>query len=79
MSDKIIKLTPTILKKIIEEEKAALSKQAVKVKNASKQELVSEIKNLVNLRRKQKYLIRRLRSITEQRKSITKTLLKRRS
>jgi hypothetical protein len=79
MSDKIIKLTPVILKKIIEEERKTLAKQAEKVKNASKQELIAEIKNLVNLRTKQKYLIKRLRSITEQRKNITKTILKRRS
>ena len=79
MSDKIIKLTPTILKKIIDEERAILAEQTEKVKNASKEELVTEIKKLVNLRRKQKYLIRRLMSVTEQRKSITKSLLKRRS
>ena len=79
MSDKIIKLTPAILKKIIKEEREALSAQAEKVKNASKQELIAEIKKLVNLRRKQKYLIKRLKSITEQRKGITKTILKRKS
>ena len=79
MSDKIIKLTPTILKKIIDEERAILAEQAEKVKNASKENLITEIKKLVNLRRKQKYLIKRLTSVTEQRKSITRSLLKRRS
>jgi hypothetical protein len=79
MSNKIIKLTPAILKKIIKEERETLSAQAEKVKNASKQELIAEIKKLVNLRRKQKYLIKRLKTLTEQRKDITKTILKRKS
>ena len=79
MSEKIDKLTPAILKRIIAEEKEKLHNQAERVKEASKAELISEIKKLVNLRRKQKYLVQRLKSVTEQRKHITKKLRKRRS
>ena len=79
MSKKIDKLTPEILKRIITEEKEKLRKQADRVREASKAELISEIKKLVNLRRKQKYLAQRLKSVTEQRKNITKKLRKGRS
>ena len=76
MSEKIIKLTPSILKKIIREEKKKLYEQAKKVKEASKSELIVEIKKLVNLRRKQRYLVQRLKNIAAQRIDISKKLRK---
>lgn len=79
MSEKTTKLTPKILKRIISEEKEKLRVQAARVKVATKAELISEIKKLVNLRRKQKYLMQRLQNVSEQRKVITKKLRKRRS
>lgn len=79
MSEKTTKLTPEILKRIISEEKEKLRVQAARVKDATKAELISEIKKLVNLRRKQKYLMQRLQNVSEQRKIITKKLRKRRS
>jgi len=83
MSKKNIKLTTAILKRIIREEKKKLYEQAKKVKiaseTASKTELISEIKKLVNLRRKQRYLTQRLRNVSEERKNITKKLRKGRS
>ena len=79
MSEKTTKLTPEILKRIISEEKEKLRVQAERVKGATKAELISEIKKLVNLRRKQKYLMQRLQNVSEQRKFITKKLRKRRS
>ena len=63
MSEKIIKLTPSILKKIIQEEKQKLFEQAEKVKKSSKSELITEIKKLVSLRRKQRYLMQRLKNV----------------
>lgn len=79
MSKKTTKLTPKILKRIITEEKAKLREQASRVKKASKAELISEIKKLVNLRRKQRYLMQRLKNLSEQRRNITKNLRKGRS
>ena len=73
-----IKLTPSILKKIIQEEREKLSEQADRVKTASKnkkiQELKKEVKAFLQLKREQKVLIERIKKIQKRTKTIKKKI-----
>ena len=64
---KPIKLTPSILKRIIMEERKKLSKQALKIKEAKRnkkiQELKREVRAFLQLKREQKVLSEKLRRI----------------
>lgn len=82
---KIRKLTPATLKRIIAEEKLKIKKALLKSKsNQSKRsidknnsELLSEIRNLIKLKKAQKRKIAEFKKIHEARKSIKRKLLKR--
>ncbi len=69
-----IKLTPALLKRIIQEEREKLSIQAEKVKEASKkkkiQELKREVKTFLQLKKEQKYLLERIKKIQARTKQI---------
>ncbi len=73
-----IKLTPSILKKIIQEEREKLAEQADRVKTASKnkkiQELKKEVKAFLQLKREQKVLIERIKKIQKRTKTIKKKI-----
>ena len=72
------KLTPSILKRIILEERKKLSKQADKVKEAKRKkkirELKREVKAFLQLKREQKVLMERLKKIGKRTKTIKRKI-----
>ena len=75
---KPIKLTPSILKRIILEERKKLSKQAEKIKEAKRnkklQELKREVRAFLQLKREQKVLIERLKKIGKRTRTIKRKI-----
>jgi len=76
--EKVAKLTPAVLKKIIEEERARLKVQQQKVKEAKRQERIDEIRKelkvLLQLLRERKVLTERIKAIQTRANSIRKNL-----
>lgn len=77
--EKVAKLTPEVLKKIIEEERADLKEQQEKVAEAKRQDRIDEVRKelkvLLQLLRERKVLTERIKAIQQRAKSI-KTKLK---
>jgi len=75
---KPIKLTPSILKRIILEERRKLSKQAEKVKHAKRKKKISalkrEVRAFLQLKREQKVLVERLKKIGKRTKTIKRKI-----
>ena len=73
-----IKLTPNILKRIIQEEREKLTKQAEKVKKAGKskkiQEIKREVRAFLQLKKEQKTLIERIKKIQKRTNNIKKKI-----
>ena len=67
MMEKVTKLTPKILRKIIQEEREKIRLQKAKIKEAKKNkklnEIRDELKTLLNLKKEQKFLIERIKKI----------------
>ena len=65
--EKVTKLTPKILRKIIQEEREKIRLQKAKIKEAKKNkklnEIRDELKTLLNLKKEQKFLIERIKKI----------------
>ena len=76
--EKVAKLTPAVLKKIIEEERTRLKAQQQKVKEAKRQERIDEIRKelkvLLQLLRERKVLTERIKAIQTRANSIRKNL-----
>lgn len=75
---KVVKLTPDILKRIIKEEREKINEQKKKIQEAKNKkridELRSELKAYLQLKREQKFLIERLKKIKNRTESIKKTI-----
>lgn len=76
--EKVAKLTPQVLKKIIQEERARIKEQQQKVEEASQQERIDEIrkelKTLLQLLKERKVLTERIKAIQIRANSIRKNL-----
>tara|TARA_A100001011_G_C13889783_1_gene666507 strand:+ start:430 stop:672 length:243 start_codon:yes stop_codon:yes gene_type:complete len=75
---KPIKLTSSILKRIILEERKKLSEQAEKIKEAKRnkklRELKREVRAFLHLKREQKVLIERLKKIGKRTRTIKRKI-----
>jgi hypothetical protein len=76
--EKVANLTPQVLKKIIQEERARIKEQQQKVEEASQQERIDEIrkelKTLLQLLKERKVLTERIKAIQTRANSIRKNL-----
>jgi len=81
MKKRIKKLTPTLLKRIIKEEKDKLLKNSGNAPNKTKQKKsssrLSEIKKIRLIKNRQRKLIREFKMLNKQRKRLKKSLLAR--
>jgi rubrerythrin len=72
--EKVAKLTPEVLKKIIQEERAHLKEQQQKVEEAKRQDRIDEVRKelkvLLQLLRERKVLTERIKAIQRRAKSI---------
>jgi DNA repair exonuclease SbcCD ATPase subunit len=76
--EKVAKLTPDILKKIIQEERTRLKEQQQKVEEAKRQERIDEVRKelkvLLQLLRERKVLTERIKAIQKRAKTIKNKL-----
>ena len=76
--EKVANLTPAVLKKIIQEERARLKEQQQEVKEVKRQERIDEIrkelKTLLQLLKERKVLTERIKAIQTRANSIRKNL-----
>lgn len=76
--EKVAKLTPEILKKIIQEERTRLKEQQQKVEEAKRQDRIDEVRKelkvLLQLLRERKVLTERIKAIQKRAKSIKSKL-----
>ena len=76
--EKVAKLTPQVLKKIIQEERARIKEQQQKVEESGQQERIDEIrkelKTLLQLLKERKVLTERIKAIQIRANSIRKNL-----
>jgi len=75
---KVTKLTPKVLKRIIQEERARINSQKRKIQEAKKRKRVDEIrkelKTYLQLKREQKFLVERIKKIQNRTKSIKRKI-----
>jgi len=75
---KVTKLTPKVLQRIIQEERARISSQKKKIQEAKKRKRVDEIrkelKTYLQLKREQKFLVERIKKIQNRTKSIKRKI-----
>jgi hypothetical protein len=79
---KVRKLTPATLRRIIAEERLKIKKELLKnssksIKSKNSEDLLSEIKKLIRLKKAQKRSVNQLKKIHEARRTIKRKLLKR--
>ena len=78
LMEKVANLTPAVLKKIIQEERARLKEQQQEVKEVKRQERIDEIrkelKTLLQLLKERKVLTERIKAIQTRANSIRKNL-----
>ena len=79
---KVRKLTPATLRRIIAEERLKIKKELLKnssksTKSKNSEDLLSEIKKLIRLKKAQKRSVNQLKKIHEARRTIKRKLLKR--
>jgi hypothetical protein len=76
--EKVANLTPTVLKKIIQEERARLKEQQQEVKEVKRQERIDEIRRelkiLLQLLKERKVLTERIKAIQTRANSIKNNL-----
>ena len=77
MNKRIRKLTPSILKRIINEEKVKLNKKPVRKKVSKKSKSLSEIAKLKLMKKKQIALLNEIKKLHIARKKIKKSLISR--
>jgi hypothetical protein len=75
---KVTKLTPKVLQRIIQEERARIASQKKKIQEAKKRKRVDEIrkelKTYLQLKREQKFLVERIKKIQNRTKSIKRKI-----
>ena len=78
LMEKVANLTPAVLKKIIQEERARIKEQQQKVEESGQQERIDEIrkelKTLLQLLKERKVLTERIKAIQTRANSIRKNL-----
>jgi len=76
--ERVAKLTPEVLKKIIQEERTRLKEQQQKVEEAKKEDRIDEVRKelkvLLQLLRERKVLTERIKAIQKRAKSIKNKL-----
>lgn len=75
---KVTKLTPKVLKRIIQEERKRIASQKKKIQEAKNKkrvdELRKELKAYVQLKREQKFLVERIKKIQNRTKTIKRNI-----
>ncbi|GEM_PF-5325224 len=75
---KVTKLTPKVLKRIIQEERKRIASQKKKIQEAKNKkrvgELRKELKTYMQLKREQKFLVERIKKIQNRTKTIKRKI-----